>query len=134
MHHPRLASTEPPLYHLTDTLSDLGISRIFFIISKSDYQLSKAYGSMDFDPEFITSYAAGSARPVQQARNFLRSGQVCTNASQKTRAGIGVRTTIMLRNIPNRVDFEDMKQFLDETQEGHYDFPYLDNVHPSSLT
>jgi len=31
----------------------------------------------------------------------------------------------MLRNIPNRVDFEDMKQFLDETQESHYDCSYL---------
>jgi len=28
----------------------------------------------------------------------------------------------MLRNIPNRVDFDDLKQFLEETQEGHYDF------------
>ncbi|KEQ71137.1 hypothetical protein M436DRAFT_52047 [Aureobasidium namibiae CBS 147.97] len=31
----------------------------------------------------------------------------------------------MLRNIPNRVDFEDLKLFLDETSGGHYDFSYL---------
>jgi RNA recognition motif-containing protein len=43
----------------------------------------------------------------------------------KIEAGIDVRTTIMLRNIPNRTQFEDLKDFLDETSFGHYDFSYL---------
>jgi hypothetical protein len=43
----------------------------------------------------------------------------------KIEAGIGVRTTIMRRNIPNRVDFEDLKLFLDATSKGHHDFWYL---------
>jgi hypothetical protein len=40
-------------------------------------------------------------------------------------AGIHVRITIMLRNIRNRVDFEDLKLFLDATSQSHYDFSYL---------
>lgn len=40
----------------------------------------------------------------------------------KIEAGVDVRNTTMLRNIPNRVD---LKPFLDATSEGHYDFSYL---------
>jgi hypothetical protein len=38
---------------------------------------------------------------------------------------VPIRTTIMLRNIPNRVDFQDLELFLDATSEGQYDFSYL---------
>jgi hypothetical protein len=31
----------------------------------------------------------------------------------------------MLQNMPDRVDFEDLKLSLDATSEGHYDFLYL---------
>lgn len=40
-------------------------------------------------------------------------------------AGTDVRTTIMLRNIPNRVDQAQLKSILDETSFGKYDFMYL---------
>ena len=43
----------------------------------------------------------------------------------KIEAGVDVRTTVMLRNNPNRVQFEDLKDFLDDTSYGHYDFSYL---------
>lgn len=39
--------------------------------------------------------------------------------------GQDVRTTIMLRNIPNRVDQASLKKLLDETSKGQYDFMYL---------
>ncbi|KAH0366013.1 hypothetical protein KCU65_g5666, partial [Aureobasidium melanogenum] len=51
----------------------------------------------------------------------------------KIEAGVDVRTTSMLRNIPNRVDFEDLKIFLDATSEGHYDFSFLCISHSSLL-
>ncbi|CAD0109878.1 unnamed protein product, partial [Aureobasidium uvarum] len=64
--------------------------------------------------------------PVHQTdMDFWRFNQPQTVNLQKIEAGIDVRTTIMLRNIPNRVDFEDLKIFLDATSEGHYDFSYL---------
>ncbi|KAI1097269.1 RNA recognition motif 2-domain-containing protein [Jackrogersella minutella] len=41
------------------------------------------------------------------------------------RDGIDVRTTIMLRNIPNKVDQALLKRIVDESSWGKYDFMYL---------
>ncbi|KAK0666174.1 putative meiosis protein [Cercophora samala] len=43
----------------------------------------------------------------------------------KIRDGIDVRTTIMLRNIPNKVDQAMLKSIVDESSWGKYDFMYL---------
>ena len=32
---------------------------------------------------------------------------------------------VMLRNIPNRLDLNQLKQIVDQTSAGHYDFMYL---------
>ena len=155
-----LQNIQPSTILLTHPLR-LEILQHSLIIAKSKYPLIKAYGSLDFGPEFITNYPAGSVSPCEQARHLTRSIQAHTDAPQKTKAGIGVRTTnwvpnespvhqtdlefwrwnqpqtvnvnkieagidirttIMLRNAPNRVDFGDLKLFLDDTSEGHYDF------------
>ncbi|KAI9718973.1 MAG: hypothetical protein M1812_003858 [Candelaria pacifica] len=44
---------------------------------------------------------------------------------ERIRRGLDVRTTIMLRNIPNKVDQAMLKQIVDETSFGKYDFMYL---------
>ncbi|KAK0710905.1 hypothetical protein B0H67DRAFT_493421 [Lasiosphaeris hirsuta] len=43
----------------------------------------------------------------------------------RIRDGIDVRTTIMLRNIPNKVDQTMLKKIVDESSWGKYDFMYL---------
>ncbi|KAF4512717.1 hypothetical protein G6O67_000064 [Ophiocordyceps sinensis] len=43
----------------------------------------------------------------------------------RIRDGIDVRTTIMLRNIPNKVDQTMLKRIIDESSWGKYDFMYL---------
>lgn len=43
----------------------------------------------------------------------------------KIREGTDVRTTIMLRNIPNKVDQAMLKSIIDESSWGKYDFMYL---------
>lgn len=43
----------------------------------------------------------------------------------KIREGTDVRTTIMLRNIPNKVDQAMLKNIIDESSWGKYDFMYL---------
>ncbi|KAI2471666.1 RNA recognition motif 2-domain-containing protein [Annulohypoxylon bovei var. microspora] len=43
----------------------------------------------------------------------------------RIREGIDVRTTIMLRNIPNKVDQALLKKIVDESSWGKYDFMYL---------
>ncbi|KAI9810954.1 MAG: hypothetical protein M1827_005685 [Pycnora praestabilis] len=44
---------------------------------------------------------------------------------ERIRRGLDVRTTIMLRNIPNKVDQAMLKEIVDETSFGKYDFMYL---------
>ncbi|RMZ91961.1 hypothetical protein DV736_g784, partial [Chaetothyriales sp. CBS 134916] len=44
---------------------------------------------------------------------------------QRIELGLDVRTTVMLRNIPNRVTSLTLKEILDETSHGNYDFMYL---------
>jgi len=48
-----------------------------------------------------------------------------TVSVEKIRAGLDVRTTIMLRNIPNRIDQAMLKSIVDQTSHGKYDFMYL---------
>ncbi|KAJ0116421.1 hypothetical protein J7T55_007401 [Diaporthe amygdali] len=43
----------------------------------------------------------------------------------RIKAGTDVRTTIMLRNIPNKVDQKMLKRIIDESSWGKYDFMYL---------
>ncbi|KFZ06983.1 hypothetical protein V501_06887 [Pseudogymnoascus sp. VKM F-4519 (FW-2642)] len=43
----------------------------------------------------------------------------------RIRQGLDVRTTIMLRNIPNKINQEMLKGIIDETSFGSYDFMYL---------
>lgn len=44
---------------------------------------------------------------------------------ERIRAGLDVRTTIMLRNIPNKVTHAMLKAIIDRTSLGDYDFMYL---------
>ncbi|KAI9761197.1 MAG: hypothetical protein M1840_001997 [Geoglossum simile] len=44
---------------------------------------------------------------------------------ERIRRGLDVRTTIMLRNIPNKIDQAMLKEIVDETSAGKYDFMYL---------
>ncbi|PGG98555.1 hypothetical protein GX51_06751 [Blastomyces parvus] len=44
---------------------------------------------------------------------------------ERIRCGVDVRTTIMLRNIPNKIDQAMLKDIVDETSHGKYDFMYL---------
>ncbi|KAK3676324.1 hypothetical protein LTR78_003598 [Recurvomyces mirabilis] len=39
--------------------------------------------------------------------------------------GTDVRTTVMLRNVPNRMTFGELKNYIDFTSKGKYDFLYL---------
>ncbi|KAL2216889.1 meiosis protein MEI2 [Thermoascus aurantiacus ATCC 26904] len=45
--------------------------------------------------------------------------------TERIRRGLDVRTTIMLRNIPNKIDQAMLKEIVDETSHGKYDFMYL---------
>ncbi|KAI9790360.1 MAG: hypothetical protein M1816_005178 [Peltula sp. TS41687] len=67
-------------------------------------------------------YSTGSGSR-RGGSNFV--GNNNTVDIQRIREGLDVRTTIMLRNIPNKIDQPMLKEIVDETSHGKYDFMYL---------
>ncbi|KAL2887144.1 Meiosis protein mei2 [Ceratocystis lukuohia] len=72
----------------------------------------------------------GVVKSRQAPRSFVTQHRGTRSLSNfvdldRIRCGQDVRTTIMLRNIPNKVDQAWLKRFLDETSWGRYDFMYL---------
>ncbi|MCJ1472839.1 hypothetical protein MMC13_001488 [Lambiella insularis] len=74
--------------------------------------------------------------PLSQRQHGLNKGMLRQNNEygsghhnvvdiERIRQGLDVRTTIMLRNIPNKVDQALLKEIVDETSSGKYDFMYL---------
>ncbi|KAK7409045.1 hypothetical protein QQX98_008806 [Neonectria punicea] len=85
----------------------------------------------DFSPSRATSsYSRIDARR-QNATRITRSPYHSAASHHnhvdigRIRDGIDVRTTIMLRNIPNKVDQAMLKRIIDESSWGKYDFMYL---------
>ncbi|KAK2612944.1 hypothetical protein QQS21_001055 [Conoideocrella luteorostrata] len=76
----------------------------------------------------------GFFRPDGRRQNATRIARSPYNGSSnhhnfvdinRIREGIDVRTTIMLRNIPNKVDQAMLKRIIDDSSWGKYDFMYL---------
>ncbi|KAG6018366.1 hypothetical protein E4U43_002525 [Claviceps pusilla] len=76
----------------------------------------------------------GFLRPDGRRHNATRVSKVASSGAanhhnyvdiSRIRDGIDVRTTIMLRNIPNKVDQIMLKRIIDESSWGKYDFMYL---------
>ncbi|KAK5988744.1 Meiosis protein mei2 [Cladobotryum mycophilum] len=76
----------------------------------------------------------GTARADARRQNAMRVNRssyhnIATHHNHvdinRIRDGIDVRTTIMLRNIPNKVDQAMLKRIVDESSWGKYDFMYL---------
>ncbi|KAK3997267.1 RNA recognition motif 2-domain-containing protein [Cladorrhinum sp. PSN332] len=76
-------------------------------------------------------YPRQSYHPRQNAIRVTRSPHHGTGSNHNTvdvrriQEGTDVRTTIMLRNIPNKVDQAMLKRIIDQSSQGKYDFLYL---------
>ncbi|KAK2734017.1 hypothetical protein FQN57_001886 [Myotisia sp. PD_48] len=68
-----------------------------------------------FRPRHSIGRSSHDSRPMNQ--NYVDIDRI--------RLGLDVRTTIMLRNIPNKIDQAMLKDIVDETSHGKYDFMYL---------
>ncbi|KAH6715650.1 RNA recognition motif 2-domain-containing protein [Leptodontidium sp. MPI-SDFR-AT-0119] len=75
----------------------------------------------------MTRYGYGGNRQLgpRNSRPNQAAGQHNHVDIERIRAGIDVRTTVMLRNIPNKVDQAMLKEIVDESSFGKYDFMYL---------
>ncbi|KAI0127893.1 RNA recognition motif 2-domain-containing protein [Xylariales sp. AK1849] len=87
-------------------------------------------------PEYMTPRQFAYPRHDSRRQNAMRvhrspyhhhnvSGQHNHVDVNRIREGIDVRTTIMLRNIPNKVDQAMLKRIVDESSWAKYDFMYL---------
>ncbi|PMD43807.1 hypothetical protein L207DRAFT_631842 [Hyaloscypha variabilis F] len=98
------------------------------------------YGSPSHGPARDFGYPQRPVRPVRRenavkvpyhiAANYRRN-QPNTNGNHNVveldniRFGVDVRTTVMLRNIPNKVTQVELKKYVDQSSFGRYDFMYL---------
>ncbi|KAL7787019.1 hypothetical protein V8C37DRAFT_412260 [Trichoderma ceciliae] len=85
----------------------------------------------NYSPSRTFSGAERADARRQNAMRISRSAYHSTTTHHnhvdinRIRDGIDVRTTIMLRNIPNKVDQAMLKRIIDESSWGKYDFMYL---------
>jgi hypothetical protein len=89
---------------------------------------AKAYNDVMFPPAFGYGQALGpygpSAGPAGYAPPPRRDGLNRVDRD-RIQQGMDVRTTIMLRNIPNKMDWLALKTLLEKVCGGSYDFIYL---------
>ncbi|KIX98125.1 uncharacterized protein Z520_06205 [Fonsecaea multimorphosa CBS 102226] len=78
-----------------------------------------------FDPELDRIAYAIQHDGLRHGRRLNQAMNHNAVDIARIQAGLDVRTTIMLRNIPNRVDQPMLKTLLDVTSRGRYDFMYL---------
>ncbi|EFX00571.1 meiosis protein [Grosmannia clavigera kw1407] len=67
----------------------------------------------------------GGALRIDRNLHYNPNGHHNQVDINRIREGVDVRTTIMLRNIPNKVDQRMLKAIVDESSWGKYDFMYL---------
>ena len=76
----------------------------------------------------LTPHSCQRRSPIRmggRADHEYNSGHHNVVDVERIRHGLDVRTTIMLRNIPNKIDQQMLKEIVDETSGGKYDFMYL---------
>ncbi|KIX10374.1 uncharacterized protein Z518_01456 [Rhinocladiella mackenziei CBS 650.93] len=81
--------------------------------------------TVPFDPDYDRLAFVIQRDALQQGRRFNQNGNHNAIDIVRIRLGIDVRTTVMLRNLPNRVNQQMLKAILDITSFGCYDFMYL---------
>ncbi|OIW33953.1 hypothetical protein CONLIGDRAFT_570335 [Coniochaeta ligniaria NRRL 30616] len=118
------ASHPPTPYHLPTNLTTFSPL----------YQPTSPGPLVSYQPGYSTPKSLGFNRPDARRQNAQRVNRSpYYNAAgnhnhveiSRIRDGIDVRTTIMLRNIPNKVDQAMLKRIIDESSWGKYDFMYL---------
>ncbi|KAL4877640.1 hypothetical protein BJY04DRAFT_209739 [Aspergillus karnatakaensis] len=81
-------------------------------------------GLMDWMTKAGEPILPSPRREVSRYTDLRLSNQNAVDV-ERIRLGLDVRTTIMLRNIPNKIDQTMLKAIVDETSHGKYDFMYL---------
>lgn len=112
---PRFAQTLQ--YHRSE-LSQPSTPYLSHMLPRTPSSSQTAYGSVPDTP-----YTG--RLPYRSLRRSDSSNQPQTVDIAKIESGLDVRTTLMIRNVPNRLNWEDFKEILDETSFGEYDFSYL---------
>ncbi|KAB5570434.1 RNA recognition motif 2-domain-containing protein [Coniochaeta sp. 2T2.1] len=118
------ASHSPAPYHVANNMTAY----------QPLYQTGSLGPLVPYQPGYSTPKTLGFLHPDMRRQNAQRISRAphfnaASNhnhvETSRIRDGIDVRTTIMLRNIPNKVDQAMLKSIVDESSWGKYDFMYL---------
>lgn len=93
--------------------------------SPSKPPTSSTHGSLKTKASSSSLRRAGNSAhqaPKSSSHGNLASTKIDIKAVE---SGKEQRTTVMVCNIPNKLEFDDFKQFIDETSAGKYEFLYL---------
>ncbi|RDL35072.1 uncharacterized protein BP5553_07003 [Venustampulla echinocandica] len=83
------------------------------------------YSQLSPTPSQFSSRRRQNAVKVPRNHSIQAATQYSQVDIRMIEAGLDVKTTIMLRNIPNKLDQATLKQIVDESSFGRYDFMYL---------
>ncbi|KXS96730.1 hypothetical protein AC578_9020 [Pseudocercospora eumusae] len=86
---------------------------------------SRYFGSIDANVNRNGSWSGGEIARSRRNGGIGEDNEPQMVNLDRIRDGVDVRTTIMLRNVPNGWNFGDLKKCLDITSAGKYDFSYL---------
>ncbi|KUJ19791.1 uncharacterized protein LY89DRAFT_579705 [Mollisia scopiformis] len=81
------------------------------------YPYGRSRGGYGSRGNYASRRLGGSRRDEHKSENIVTIERIYN--------GSDVRTTIMVRNIPNKMNQMELKAFLDQTSRGKYDFMYL---------
>lgn len=82
------------------------------------------YGQNQYGGQYSPNHY-NNHTPYNNRHSVDISGTPTSVDVEKILIGQDVRTTVMLRNLPNNIDFRQLKELIDQVCHGKYDFSYL---------
>lgn len=128
--------------HTVDSVSSVESSSPTSSVDACKEMFQKYSNSVDFKPRRSSSNSSNcsneyanhnlGSKKAHDTTNLKHTPSSSSTSSCDTRinlesidAGTENRKTVMLRNIPNKLAFDDLKKFLDSTSRNAYNFLYL---------
>lgn len=104
-----------------DTCPDTGDLRLEYYLS------TRAYEALRIDTDLMKQ-SSTSRKDAQREKNIVTMAVVPRKNTidlNRVANGLDTRTTLMIRNIPNKFTQKMLQDWVDETSRGTYDFLYL---------
>ncbi|KAG5370241.1 Meiosis protein [Yarrowia sp. C11] len=106
---------------MVDTCPDTGDLKLEYYLS------TRAYEALRMDTDLMKQ-SSTSRKEAQREKNIVTTAVVPRKNTidlNRVANGLDTRTTLMIRNIPNKFTQKMLQDWVDETSRGTYDFLYL---------